>query len=93
MKKTYSFKNMNGSFICFIDYDTEADFDTFLKFICGKLNITLPPVSISPYSVYANIKVDGNILTASYNSDAGCYLFIPTESDLSPEELLSKIYE
>ena len=30
MKKTYTFDNENGTFISFLDYEEEDDFETFL---------------------------------------------------------------
>lgn len=92
MKKTYTFDNQNGTFISFLDYEEEADFDAFLVFISGKLNVPIPETRQSPYSVIAEFGYCETLLTAAYGSDAGCYLRIPPESQLSAGEIIEKCY-
>lgn len=92
MKKTYSFKNENGTFVCFLDYEEEQSFEIFLPFICEKLGITVPNITVAPYSLIAEFNYADTSLIASYNSDAGCYLRIPSESNLSPDSITEICY-
>jgi hypothetical protein len=92
MRKTYTFENENGTFISFLDYESEDDFETFLAFISGKLGVPIPETSLSPYSIFAELKYSETPLTAAYGSDAGCYLRIPPESQLCAREIVEKCY-
>ena len=92
MKKTYSFSNNNGIFVCFLDYEEEDDFEIFLPFVCMKLGVEVPSTILTPYSLMAEFDYDGNALIASYNSDAGCYLRIPPDSKLSADAITKLCY-
>jgi hypothetical protein len=92
MKKTYTFSNENGTFICFLDYEEEDDFKTFLPFVCEKLGVAVPPTTVAPYSLIAELDYANSSLTASYNADAGCYLRISPESKLSAEAIIERCY-
>jgi hypothetical protein len=92
MKKTYTFSNGNGTFICFLDYEEEADFETFLTYVCERLGIDVPPTSVAPYSLIAEIAYENVQITASCNTDAGCYLRLPLDSKLAPEAIVQTCY-
>jgi hypothetical protein len=92
MKKTYTFDNQNGTFISFLDYEEEDDFEAFLAFVSDKLGVPVPEARLSPYSVFTELSYSGSILTAACGSDAGCYLRIPPESQLSADEIVEKCY-
>ncbi len=92
MKKTYSFKNENGTFVCFLDYEEEGDFETFLLFVCERLGVVEPLTTVTPYSLMAEFEYAGSELIASYNSDAGCYLRIPPGSTLPANTLIDQCY-
>lgn len=92
MKKTYAFDNENGTFISFLDYEEEDDFEAFLAFVAGKLGVPIPETRRSPYSVIAELRYSETPLTAACGSDAGCYLCIPPESQLSAGEIIEKCY-
>jgi hypothetical protein len=92
MKKTYTFANENGTFISFFDYEEEKDFEAFLAFVSRKLGIETPEINQSPYSIFAELQYVETSLTAAYGSDAGCYLRIPQQSQLSAGEIVEKCY-
>lgn len=92
MEKTYTFGNENGTFIDFLDYEEEVDFEAFLAFISEKLEVPIPEARLSPYSVFAELRYSQTTLTAGYGSDAGCYLRIPPKSQLTAAEVIEKCY-
>jgi len=92
MKKTYKFENDNGIFISFLDYESEDDFSSFLAFLSAKMSIPRPLITVSPYSLIAEFEFRGAILDASYDTDAGCSLRIPPDSELSAEAVIGLCY-
>lgn len=92
MKKNYIFNNENGTFISFLDYEEEEDFEAFLAFISSKLEVPIPETHLSPYSIFTELRYSETLLTAAYGHDAGCYLRIPSKSDLSAREIIEKCY-
>lgn len=92
MKKTYSFRNENGTFVCFLDYEEEDDFEMFLPFVCERLEVEVPLTTVTPYSLMAEFDYGGSSLVASYNADAGCYLRIPPNSNLSADAIIERCY-
>ena len=92
MNKTFTTSNQNGTYISFLEYEYEEDFESFLTFLSSKLNFEASPVSRGPYSLLVEIVVDGSALTASYNTDADCYLYIPAGVKLTSDEIIKRCF-
>lgn len=92
MPKTHILEKENGTFIFFFEYGNEEKFDSFLKFICKKLKVSIPHVENSPYSFFAYIEYDGEVLTASSDGGFECYLHIPKNSQISAKKLVKRCY-
>lgn len=92
MDSTYVFANDNGTFVCFLDYEEEDDFDSFLSFVFAKLDVKQSSMVESPYSLLVEFAFRGTQLLATYSSDAGCHLRIPPGSELSAKEIVEQCY-
>jgi hypothetical protein len=92
MKKTYTFSNANGTFVCFLDYEDEGDFKDFLSFVCGKLDLDVPLISETPHSLVAEFEYGETSLSASYITDAGCHLHIPSDTEWLAGAIVEKCY-
>jgi hypothetical protein len=92
MKKIYTFTNANGTFVCFLDYEEEGDFADFLSLVCGKLELEMPQIAETPYSLVAEFDYGGARLSAAYSTDAGCHLRIPPNTKMSAQTIVEKCF-
>ncbi|MDR2858459.1 MAG: hypothetical protein LBV50_11525 [Novosphingobium sp.] len=92
MKNTYSFEKENGIFICYLNYEDEDDFRDFLNFVCQKLGLPVPEITEAAYATLAVLGVEGISVTASYNTDTGCYLHFPLGCNVLAKKVIQKCY-
>lgn len=92
MKKTYNFTNENGVFISFLDYEYEDNFDEFIKFIGRQLRVAIPEAAEGPYGRIVEFVYGGEPITASYTSDAGCFLRFPINGMISASDIVARCY-
>jgi len=88
--KMYSMNYSDGSLIWFVDYRREADFEDFLALLSAKLGVDIAAAGSAKSALRVDLPYLGAMLTASYRSDAGCYLHVPRSSAISATEIVVK---
>lgn len=76
----------NGIFIVFCDYESEEKFLFFLEFLKTKLKVSIPEPVQYPYSIASDFEFNGEVITASFSEDIGCFLRLePTKKSLADD--------